>query len=153
VPVEGWGYDYHKWDARFDTSKNPNEPHRAGWVVEIDPTNPQSTPVKHTGLGRFKLENAEVVLAPDGRVVVYMGDDERGEFLYRFVSNGTYSPGASTEGLLDEGTLYVARFNDDQTGEWLPLTPETTGMSVAEILIFSRIAGSAVGATTMDRPE
>ncbi len=153
VPVEGWGYDYHKWDARFDTSKNPNEPHRAGWVVEIDPTNPQSTPVKHTGLGRFKHENAEVVLAPDGRVVVYMGDDERGEFLYRFVSNGTYSPGASTEGLLDEGTLYVARFNDDQTGEWLPLTPETTGMSDAEILIFSRIAGSAVGATTMDRPE
>jgi secreted PhoX family phosphatase len=153
VPVDGWGYDYHEWDARFDTSKNPNEPHRAGWVVEIDPTNPDSTPVKHTGLGRFKHENAEVVLAPDGRVVVYMGDDERGEFLYRFVSNGIFAPGASTEGLLDDGTLFVARFNDDQTGEWLPLTPETTGMSAAEILIFSRIAGSAVGATTMDRPE
>ncbi|MFP4537072.1 MAG: PhoX family protein, partial [Dichotomicrobium sp.] len=88
IGPDGWGYDYHKWDARFDTSKNPNEPHRFGWVVEIDPTNPESTPVKHTGLGRFKHENAEVVLARDGRVVVYMGDDERGEFMYKFVSNG-----------------------------------------------------------------
>ncbi|HKL69642.1 PhoX family phosphatase [Salibaculum sp.] len=154
IGTDGWGYDYHKWDARFDTSQNPNEPHRAGWVVEIDPTDADSTPVKHTGLGRFKHENAEVVLAADGRVVVYMGDDERGEFIYKFVSNGTYAPGGSTDGLLDDGTLYVARFSDDQTGEWLPLTPETTGMeSDAEIRIFARKAGSAVGATTMDRPE
>jgi len=153
IGADGWGYDYHKWDARFDTSSTPNEPHRAGWVVEIDPGDPESTPVKHTGLGRFKHENAEVVLAPDGRVVVYMGDDERGEFLYRFVSNGTYVPGGSTEGLLDDGTRYVARFNDDQTGEWLALAPETTGMGLPEILIFARMAGSAVGATTMDRPE
>ncbi|MGC9420884.1 MAG: PhoX family protein, partial [Rhodovulum sp.] len=91
--------------------------------------------------------------AADGRVVVYMGDDERGEFLYKFVSNGVYAPGGSTEGLLDDGTLYVAKFNDDQTGEWLALTPETTGMELAEILIFARKAGSVVGATTMDRPE
>ncbi|MFN3208563.1 MAG: PhoX family protein [Roseovarius sp.] len=154
IGAEGWGYDYHKWDERFDVSVNPNEPHRAGWVVEIDPADPESTPVKHTGLGRFKHENAEVVLAADGRVVVYMGDDERGEFLYRFVSNGTYTSGGSTDGLLDDGTLYAAKFNDDQTGEWLALTPETTGMqSLAEILIFARRAGSAVGATTMDRPE
>lgn len=153
IGADGWGYDYHKWDARFDVSKNPNEPHRAGWIVEIDPTDPESTPVKHTGLGRFKHENAEVVLASDGRVVVYMGDDERGEFLYKFVSNGTYVPGGSTEGLLDDGTLYVARFNDDQTGEWLALTPETTGMDQAEICIYARMAASAVGATTMDRPE
>lgn len=153
IGPDGWGYDYHKWDDRFDVSKNPHEPHRAGWVVEIDPTDPESTPVKHTGLGRFKHENAEVVLAPDGRVVVYMGDDERGEFLYKFVSNGTYVPGGATEGLLDDGTLYAARFNDDQTGEWLALTPETTGMELAEILIFARMAASKVGATTMDRPE
>jgi secreted PhoX family phosphatase len=153
IGAEGWGYDYHKWDARFDTSKNPNEPHRAGWIVEIDPTDPDSTPVKHTGLGRFKHENAAAVLAADGRVVVYMGDDERGEFLYKFVSNGTYTPGGSTEGLLDDGTLFVALFNDDQTGEWVALTPESTGMNAAEILIFSRQAGSKVGATTMDRPE
>lgn len=153
IGADGWGYDYHKWDARFDTSKNPNEPHRVGWIVEIDPTDPESTPVKHTGLGRFKHENAAVALAADGRVVVYMGDDERGEFMYKFVSNGTYTPGGSTEGLLDDGTLYAARFNDDQTGEWVALTPESTGMDAAEILIFSRQAGSAVGATTMDRPE
>jgi uncharacterized protein len=153
IGAEGWGYDCHKWDARFDTSKNPNEPHRAGWIVEIDPTDPDSTPVKHTGLGRFKHENAAAVLAADGRVVVYMGDDERGEFLYKFVSNGTYTPGGSTEGLLDDGTLFVALFNDDQTGEWVALTPESTGMNAAEILIFSRQAGSKVGATTMDRPE
>jgi secreted PhoX family phosphatase len=149
----GWGYNYHEYDPRFDISKNPNEPNRAGWVVEIDPTDAQSTPVKHTGLGRFKHENAAVVLAADGRVVVYMGDDERGEFLYKFVSNGSYTPGGPTEGLLDDGTLYAAVFNDDQTGEWRALTPESTGMEAAEILIFSRMAGSAVGATTMDRPE
>ncbi len=154
IGADGWGYDYHKHDARFDTSKNPNEPHRAGWIVEIDPTDASSTPVKHTGMGRFKHENAEVVLAPDGRVVAYMGDDERGEFLYKFVSNGVYVPGGSTEGLLDDGTLYAAVFNDDGTGEWKALTPETTGMaSLAEVLIFARKAGSAVGATTMDRPE
>lgn len=153
IGPDGWGYDYYKWDTRFDTAKNPNEPNRAGWVVEIDPTDPESTPVKHTGLGRFKHENAEVVLARDGRVVVYMGDDERGEFLYKFVSDGTYTPGGSTEGLLDEGTLYAAVFNDDGTGEWKALTPETTGMELAEILIFTRMAGSKVGATTMDRPE
>ena len=153
IDPEGWGYDYHKWDARFDVTQEPNEPHRAGWVVEIDPTDPTSTPVKHTGLGRFKHENAEVVLARDGRVVVYMGDDERGEFLYKFVSNGVYTPGGSTEGLLDDGTLYAAKFNDDMTGEWLALTPESTGMEMAEMLIFARSAGSAVGATTMDRPE
>ncbi|WP_420555974.1 PhoX family protein [Roseovarius sp.] len=154
IGADGWGYDYHKWDDRFDISKHPHEPHRAGWVVEIDPADPDSTPVKHTGLGRFKHENAEVVLASDGRVVVYMGDDERGEFLYRFVSNGTYTPGGPTDGLLDEGTLYAAKFHDDQSGEWLALTPETTGMaSLAEVLVFARQAGSAVGATTMDRPE
>jgi hypothetical protein len=153
IGADGWGYDYHKWDARFDTAENPNEPHRAGWVVEIDPTDPESRPVKHTGLGRFKHENAALALTPEGRVVVYMGDDERGEFLYRFVSDGTYAPGQSTEGLLDEGTLSVARFEADGTGTWLALTPESTGMTDAETRIFARIAGSAVGATTMDRPE
>ncbi len=154
IGATGWGYDYHKWDARFDISTSPNEPHRCGWVVEVDPSDPGSTPVKHTGLGRFKHENAEVVLASDGRVVVYMGDDERGEFLYRFVSDRIYMPGQPTEGLLDEGTLFVATFSEDGTGHWLPLTPESTGMAnLAEVLMFARMAGSAVGATTMDRPE
>ncbi|GIX14100.1 MAG: transcriptional initiation protein Tat [Paracoccaceae bacterium] len=153
IGKDGWGYDYHKWDARFDVTRNPNEPHRHGWVVEIDPADPNSVPVKRTALGRFKHENAACTIAPDGRVVVYMGDDERGEFLYRYVSNGVYVPGGDTATLLDDGTLYAARFEDDGTGRWLALTPETTGMSAAEIAIFTRIAASKVGATTMDRPE
>lgn len=146
-------YDYEKFDERFDISKNVNEPRRAGYIVEIDPSDPASTPVKRTALGRFKHENAACALAPDGRVIVYMGDDERGEFLYKFVSSGVYTPGASTDGLLDDGTLYVAKFSDDGTGTWLALTEEATGMSQAEICIFSRMAASKVGATTMDRPE
>ncbi|WP_343504942.1 PhoX family protein [Alloyangia pacifica] len=146
-------YAYEKYDPRYDLSKEPNEPHRHGWVTEIDPADPESTPVKHTALGRFKHENAEMVQAVDGRIVVYMGDDERGEFMYKFVSNGTWAEGQPTDGLLSDGKLYVAKFNDDQSGEWLPLTPETTGMSLEEILVFSRLAGSKVGATTMDRPE
>ena len=146
-------YSYEKFDPRFDVSKNPNEPHRAGYIVEIDPSDPASVPVKRTALGRFKHENAATVIARDGRVVVYMGDDERGEFLYRFVSNGIYTPGADTSALLDEGTLSVARFADDGKGEWVALTPEATGMSAAEIAVFTRVAASKVGATTMDRPE
>ncbi|MBN9887533.1 PhoX family protein [Salipiger abyssi] len=146
-------YAYEKFDTRYDLSAEPNEPNRHGWVTEIDPKDPQSTPVKHTALGRFKHENAEMVQAADGRIVVYMGDDERGEFMYKFVSNGTWAEGQPTDGLLSDGTLYVARFNDDMSGEWLALTPETTGMPLEEILVFSRLAGSKVGATTMDRPE
>jgi len=150
---QGWGYDYHKFDARFDVSKNPNEPRRLGWVVEIDPADPNSTPRKHTALGRFKHENAETALAEDGRLVVYMGDDERGEYLYKYVSQGVYVPGGETDDLLTNGTIYVAKFNDDGSGEWLPLTPRTTGMDDAEIRIFTRMAASAAGGTTMDRPE
>lgn len=144
-------YAYEKFDPRFDLSKEPNEPNRHGWVTEIDPLDPKSTPVKHTALGRFKHENAEMVQAIDGRVVVYMGDDERGEFIYKYVSNGTWAEGRPTDG--SDGTLHVAKFNDDMTGEWLPLTQETTEMAIEEILVFARMAGSKVGATTMDRPE
>ena len=152
VGAEGrYGYELHQ--ARFDVSREPNEPNRFGWVVEIDPANPDSTPVKRTAMGRFKHENAEVVVAASGQVVVYLGDDERGEYLYRYVSNGTYSEGGSTEGLLDDGKLFVASFNDDMTGTWLELTPEATGMDAGEILIHTRMAASAVGGTTMDRPE
>tara|TARA_R110002012_G_scaffold40122_2_gene110667 strand:+ start:3564 stop:5444 length:1881 start_codon:yes stop_codon:yes gene_type:complete len=146
-------YAYEKFDARFDLSKEPNEPNRHGWVTEVNPLDPQSTPVKHTALGRFKHENAEMVQANDGRIVVYMGDDERGEFIYKYVSNGTWAEGQPTDGLLSDGILHVAKFNDDMSGEWLPLTPETTGMDIPEMLVFARMAGSKVGATTMDRPE
>ena len=146
-------YAYEKFDERFDVSKHPNEPRRAGYVVEIDPSDASSTPVKRTALGRIKHENAACVIARDGRVVVYMGDDERGEFLYKYVSNGIYVPGGDTSTLLDEGTLYVAKFAEDGTGEWLALTPDTTGMKMDEICVFTRQAASKVGATTMDRPE
>ncbi|GLQ36368.1 transcriptional initiation protein Tat [Amylibacter marinus] len=146
-------YGYEKFDARYDISQEPNEPHRHGFVTEIDPANPNSVPVKRSALGRFKHENAEMVHAKDGRVVVYLGDDERGEFLYKYVSKNTWAEGQDPSGLLDEGTLFAAKFNDDLSGEWLPLTPDTTGMSIAEILCFTRMAASAAGATTMDRPE
>jgi len=151
---EDWGYGWARVDDRFDLSKEPNEPHRAGYVVEIDPFDPTSTPKKRTALGRFKHENAEVVIAANGQVVVYMGDDERGEFLYKFVSSSKFSAAGDNSNLLDAGKLYAARFNDDQTGDWLELTPETTGMSSqAEVCIRTRVAASIVGATTMDRPE
>ena len=153
VSAKDWGYNWALIDERYDVSKHPNEPNRAGYIVEIDPTDPASTPKKRTALGRFKHENAEAVVNKDGRVVVYMGDDERGEFVYRYVSNGVYAPGADTEGLLNDGVLSVAKFSPDGTGAWVPLTPETTGMGHAEIHIHTRQAGSAVGATTMDRPE
>ncbi len=154
VSAKDWGYGWAKIDDRFDVAKNPNEPNRAGYVVEIDPRDPNSTPRKLTALGRFKHENADTVVNNDGRIVVYMGDDERGEFLYRFVSDGVYAAGVDTNALLENGTLSVAKFNDDGTGEWLELTPETTGLaSQAEVSIHTRLGASAVGATTMDRPE
>lgn len=148
------GYNWALADERFDIAKHPNEPNRAGYIVEIDPLDPHSMPAKRTALGRLKHENAEVVLAADGRVVVYMGDDERGEFLYRFVSDGRYVPGGNNRNLLENGSLYAARFNNDGTGAWVALTPQSTGMAdQAAICIQTRQAASKVGATTMDRPE
>ncbi len=151
--VDPGRYNYHGFDARFDIATNPNEPHRAGYIVEIDPANPEMTPIKHTALGRFKHENAAYAIAADGNVVVYMGDDERGEFMYRWVSNDVYVPGEDTSTLLVDGSLSVAVFEDDMSGRWLPLTPSTTGMDAAHIAAFTRMAASKVGATTMDRPE
>ena len=154
VRSEDWGYGWATIDERFDVSKHPNESNRNGWVVEVDPSDPSAPGKKRTALGRFKHENAEVVINNDGRVVIYMGDDERGEFLYRYVSNGVYAPGADTDDLMENGVLYAAKFADDGTGQWMALTPETTGLpNLAEVVIHARTAGSAVGATTMDRPE
>lgn len=148
------GYGWAGYDERFDIAKHPNEPNRAGYIVEIDPTNPRVVPKKRTALGRFKHENAEVVIAKNGHVVVYLGDDERGEFLYKFVSAGKYAPGGNNTDLLENGRLFAARFSENGRGEWLELTPSSTGMkSQAEICIHTRQAASAVRATTMDRPE
>ena len=160
-------YQWYRHDERFDLAKHPNEPHRFGWVVEIDPMDPTATPKKRTALGRFKHENAALTLDPSGHVVVYLGDDERGEHLYKFVSKHTYNPNdqAANRDLLEEGTLYVARFsaNDGEIkgqGEWIELSHGKNGLSAAngftdqaEVLIFAREAATHVGATTMDRPE
>ncbi|MGB0750241.1 MAG: PhoX family protein, partial [Magnetospiraceae bacterium] len=147
------GYAWASDDERFDISKHPNEPNRAGYIVEIDPLDPKSTPKKRTALGRFKHENAELVIASNGHAVVYLGDDERGEFLYKFISANPMTSGDNAN-LLEDGDLFVAKFGEDGTGKWLALTPETTRMaSKAEICIHTRQAASAAGATTMDRPE
>lgn len=147
------GYNWGKFDPRFDIAKEPNEANRAGYIVEIDPLNPEHTPKKRTALGRFKHENAEVVIANNNKIVVYLGDDERGEYLYKFVSKNTYKKTGNNQNLLEEGDLFVAKFNDDGTGKWIKLDSESTNMSQAEICIHTRIAASKVGATTMDRPE
>lgn len=146
-------YNWAMADDRFNLAKEPNEPNRFGYVVEIDPLDPTSRPKKRTALGRFKHENAELTIAANGHVVVYLGDDERGEFLYRFISKHKYLAGGHNRDLLEEGTLYVAKFHDNNRGEWVALTPKTTGMTEAEISIHTRMAASKVGATTMDRPE
>ena len=148
------GYGWATIDQRFDISRHPNEANRAGYVVEIDPLDPTATPRKRTALGRFKHENAEVVVANNGHVVVYMGDDEWGEFLYRFVSDGKYLVRGDNSDLLESGKLSVAKFSDNMRGEWIELTPATTAMaSRAEIRVHTRQAASSVRATTMDRPE
>jgi uncharacterized protein len=167
VDTRGWG----EVDRRFDVSREPHEPFRFGWVVEVDPSDPTSTPRKHTMLGRFKHEGANIAVAEDGRVAAYMGDDQRGDYIYKFVSRDRFRRGRSAAArrhnlrLLQHGTLYVARFSGDGlgddrydgTGRWIPLASDeesfVDGMSVADVLIDTRLAADAVGATAMDRPE
>jgi len=176
----GW----EQYDERFD-AHHPgyvNEPNRFGWIVEIDPSDPTSTPKKHTAMGRFKHEGANVTIAEDGRVVAYMGDDERNDYLYKFVSKGRYTAATSTGArkrnmtLLSEGDLFVARFSGnspaaeitgtgalptdgafDGTGEWIALTrggeSVVPGMTTEQVLVYTRLAADLMGATKMDRPE
>jgi secreted PhoX family phosphatase len=171
--ADGFGYRWHTTDDRFDLAKNPNEANLFGWVVEIDPANPTAAPVKRTALGRFKHESAQYVVDAQNNLAYYLGDDERNEYIYKFVAAGKFNPNnrAANRNLLDSGTLYVAKFNSDLTGQWLALVPGTLGKDgvalrdnpnfsgandaevLAKILIKARMAGDAVGATMMDRPE
>ena len=161
----GVGGDRNNWathDPRFVvTSSEPNEPNRFGWVVEIDPFDAGSRPVKRTALGRVKHESAYVHVTKGGRVVVYTGDDQVNEHVYKFVSHDNWqSARARGRSPLDDGILYVAVFNDDGSGEWLPLTYGQRGLVAAngfadqgDVLVKTRQAASTVGATRMDRPE
>jgi secreted PhoX family phosphatase len=174
-----------KWERaqeRFDLARHPNEAHRFGWIVEVDPFDPEAPPRKHTALGRLKHEGANVIVAKNGKVVAYMGDDERFDYLYKFVSDRTFRPGDSAVArrhnltLLESGTLYVAKVTGDSpaaeidgagrlpadgafdgAGTWIRLVSGNTsyvpGMTAAEVLTLTRLAGDKVGATKMDRPE
>jgi secreted PhoX family phosphatase len=155
------GYQWSSTDERFRVDANPHEPNRFGWVVEIDPFDPAAQPVKHTALGRFKHEGAGFAEGKGREAVVYMGDDERFDYLYKFVSAGHWQRMRSSgTNPLSEGTLYVARFADDGTGEWVPvvhgqgpLTPENGWADQGDVVVRCRLAADALGATPMDRPE
>ncbi len=163
ITATGAGYRWATTHERWRADVHPNQPNKFGWVVEIDPFDPASTPVKRTALGRLKHEDASVHVARDGRVVVYMGDDQVNEYLYKFVSaeradHPRFSGRAQSP--LDEGTLHVARFGADGRGRWIPLVHGSNGLTAAngfadqaDVLVKTRLAADRVGATPMDRPE
>ena len=160
--VPGRWYAWGQYYDRFNIDKEPNESNRFGWIVEVDPMNPDAAPIKHTALGRFRHEGAETTIASDGKLVIYTGDDNRFDYQYKWVSAEAVTDDNSVFGssLLSDGTLYVARFNEDGTIDWLalthgegPLTAENGFESQADVMIDTRLAADALGATPMDRPE
>lgn len=156
-------YNWDIADSRFDLATTPTEPFRFGWIVEMDPLDPTSTPVKRTALGRFAHEGASPVVARNGRVAVYMGDDDKFEYVYKFISDERFEPKnrAANRNLLDRGTLHVARFDASGKGQWLPLVFDPKGplnaaagfRDQADVQIKARMAAYLLGATPMDRPE
>ncbi|MEE4377864.1 MAG: PhoX family phosphatase [Candidatus Competibacteraceae bacterium] len=159
-----YGWEVHH--PRFNADITPNEPNRFGWIVEIDPYDPNHKPVKRTAMGRFRHEGAAMTTTDDNRVVIYSGDDAVFEYVYKYVSNRPYDTTnraanmMADGGILDDGILYVAKYNDDGTGEWIPLVHGTPGLTgsdgfedQAELLVKTRLAADSVGATPMDRPE
>lgn len=175
VPSTGGRYGWETVEPRFDATPGGadaladyrNEPNLFGWIVEIDPWDATSRPVKHTALGRFGHEGIVFAQPQPGKpVVAYMGDDATNEYIYRFVSRRAYFPdAASNRTLLEEGVLSVAVFNDDGSGEWRPLDIRDAAFRAAadkagvvfedqgDVLINTRLAADVVGATRMDRPE
>ncbi|WP_255991446.1 PhoX family protein [Chitinolyticbacter albus] len=170
LTARGTSYRWEEFDNRFDYVKEPNESNRFGWIVEIDPWDVNAIPKKRTALGRIKHENCAMTLSTDGHVVVYMGDDQADDYVYKFVSSGVYNasnPQANRD-LLESGKLYAAKFkagaaaNDMMgDGEWVlldktanpTLAADVRFADQAEVLIKTRWAADAVGATKMDRPE
>jgi uncharacterized protein len=159
--VPGMWYAWGKYYDRFNIDKDPNEANRFGWIVEVDPRNPDALPVKHTALGRFRHEGAETTISSDGHLVIYTGDDNRFDYQYKYVSAGTVGDDAAANStLLSDGTLYVARFDEDGTLTWLPLVHGTGPLTVengfndqGDVMIDARMAADLLGATPMDRPE
>ncbi len=155
-------YAWEKSYERFDCRSKACDANHLGWVVEIDPFDPEWTPRKRTALGRCRHEAATTHVTRSGHVVMYTGDDARFEYVYKFVSVDRFDEKdrKKNRDLMDDGTLYVAKFNPDGSGEWLPLVhgqgPLTAAngfRNQADVVIDVRIAADLVGATKMDRPE